>query len=73
MRLTVIPIVLYALKTVLNGLQKGTEGTGNQLKNRKQPGYIIVEISQNTEKSSGDLMRFGITQTPVLSLKVILG
>ena len=29
------------------------------------PNYGIIEISQNTEKSPGDLKRLVITQTPV--------
>ena len=29
------------------------------------PNYYIIENGQNTEKSSGDLRRLAITQTPV--------
>ena len=45
----------------------GTEtgGLGNNRTSGNSPNYSIVEISQNTEKSSGDLRRFAVTQTPV--------
>ena len=33
--------------------------------NRDHPDYSIIEISQNTEKSNGDLKRLAISQTPV--------
>ena len=29
------------------------------------PNYFIIENGQNIEKSSGDLRRFAVTQTPV--------
>ena len=31
---------------------------------RDHPNYSIIEISQNTEKSPGDLRRLVVTQTP---------
>ena len=33
--------------------------------NRDYPDYSIVEIGQNTEKSSGDLRKLAVTQTLV--------
>ena len=32
---------------------------------RDHPDYSIVDNSQNTEKSPGDLRRLAVTQTPV--------
>ena len=37
-------------------LGEGTGGNGNQWNNRDHPEYSIVEISQNTQKSHGDLL-----------------
>ena len=42
----------------------GTGGLGN--KSGDNQNYGIVKISQNTEKSPGDLRRLAVTQTPVL-------
>ena len=62
----VIPIVVCMLKTILRDLGKRLE----LLEIRKEidqnhTGYSIVEISQNTQRSVGDLRRFAVTQTPV--------
>ena len=43
-------------------LGKGTGTLENQRKKRHL-NYIILEVSQNTEKSSGDLRRLAVTQT----------
>ena len=40
--------------------------------NRNHPNYNINKITQNTEKSSGDLRRLAITQTPVKDYHLIL-
>ena len=40
-----------------------TEGLGNNRTSRDHPNYCIIEISQNAEKSPGDLRRIGATQT----------
>ena len=61
MRVMVIPIVIGALGTIPKALILGTERVGNQ----DDPKYSIVEISQDTEKSHGDLKRLVVTQTPV--------
>ena len=34
--------------------------------------YSIIKISQNTEKSPGDLMRLAVTQTPVKNYQLTL-
>ena len=46
-------------------LSKRVGGVGNQRKSQNHPNYSIVEVSQDTENSPGDLRRFAITQTPV--------
>ena len=55
MKVTVIPILIGALGTVIKGLVQGLED---------HPNYCIIEIGQNTQKSHGDLMRLAITQAP---------
>ena len=40
-----------------------TRGLGNNRTSEDHPNYSIVEISQNTEKSPGDLKRLAITQS----------
>ena len=44
---------------------KGTEGLGNKRTSGDHPNYYIFENVQTTEKSTGDLRRLAITQTPV--------
>ena len=40
-------------------------GVGNRRKSRVHPNYNIVELTQNTEKSPGDLRSLAVIQTPV--------
>ncbi len=54
-----------ALGTITKRIKKGTEGLGNNRMRRDPLNYCIIEISQNTEKSPGDLRRLFVTQTPV--------
>ena len=42
-----------------------TGGFENKRTGGEHPDYNIIRISQNTEKSPGDLRRFAVTQTPV--------
>ena len=44
---------------------KVTGGLGSWSTSGDHPNYNIVENGQNTEKSSGDLRRLAVTQTPV--------
>ena len=44
---------------------KMTRGIGNKKASVDHPDYSVVEIGQNTEKSTADLMRLVVTQTPV--------
>ena len=61
MQVTIIPIVIGAFGTVT----KGTGGLGSWRTSGDHPNYVIIENSQNTEKSPGDLRRLAATQTPV--------
>ena len=60
MRMTMIPIVIIPQKLV-----KGAGRVGNWRMNWDRPNYGIVEISQHTEKSPGDLRRLTAIQTLV--------
>ena len=40
-------------------------GHRNKRTSGDDPNYYIIEIGQNTEKSSGDYRRLVVTQTPV--------
>ena len=50
----------------------GTGEHGNKRTSGDHPNYCIVEIDQNTKKSSGDLGRLAVTQTPVKDYKLAL-
>ena len=74
MKVTFIPIVVFAVGTVSKGLQKGLEDLKKK-KNRTSrdyPNYNIIKIVQNTEKSPGDLGRLAVTQTSVKNHQLIL-
>ena len=45
---------------------------GNQRMNPDHSNYSIGKIVQNTEKSSGDLRRLAVTQTPVKDYQLML-
>ena len=44
---------------------KGSGGLGKKRTRGGHPNYIIIENSQSTEKSPGDLRRLAVTQTQV--------
>ena len=67
MKVTVIPIVIGALETILKDFVKGLE----KLKSEDNPNYSIIEGSQNTAKSPGDLRRLAVTQTPMKDHQLI--
>ena len=58
-----IAIVICALGTV-SKIYARTGGFGNNGTGGDCPNYRVVEIGQNTEKSSGNLRRIAVTQTP---------
>ena len=49
-----------------------TGGFGNKRTRGDHPDYSIFEIVQNTEKSTGDLSRLVVTQTPVRNHRLTL-
>ena len=51
MKVTVIAVVISTLGTIPKGLVKGLKD--------------IINIGQNTEKSSGGLRKLAVTQTPM--------
>ena len=61
--MTVISLVTGALQSPKVGTRTG--GLGSKRTSRDHYNYSIVEISQNTEKSLGDLRRLAVIQTPV--------
>ena len=71
MKVTIIPIAIGAFGTVTKGLLKGLEElkVGGVV---DHPNYYIIENSQNTEKSPGDLRRLVVTQTPVKNHQLTL-
>ena len=62
-KVTFIPIVIGALSTDTKGLIRGLEDL--EIRGRVETIYSIIEISQNTEKSPGDLRRVAVTETSV--------
>ena len=44
---------------------KGTRGFGSWRSSGDHPNYGIIENGKNIEKSSGDLRRLAVTQSPV--------
>ena len=62
MKVTVTPIIMNALGTVIV----------NKRTIRDHLNYSIIWISQNTEKSPGDLRWLAVTQTPVRNLELTL-
>ena len=55
MKVMVIPIVIGVHGAVTKGLVKGLEELGNKRTSEDHLNYSIVEIGQNTKRSSGDL------------------
>ena len=64
MKVTVIPIVIGALGTVTKGLVKGLRGVGNKRTSGDHLNYSTLKISQNTEKSSGNLRTLVVAEAP---------
>ena len=68
----VVVIVIAALGTVTKRLVQGQEDFRDKSTSWDHPKYIIIKIGQNTEKSSGDLKRFAVPQTPVRNHQLTL-
>ena len=64
MQVTIIPIVIGAFGTVTKGLLKGLEDleVGGRVDTIQTTAF--VENGQNTTKSTGDMRRLAVTQTP---------
>ena len=71
MQVTIIPIVIVAFGTGTKGT-KWTGGLGNWRTGGDHPNDSIIENSQNTQKSRGDLRRLAVTQTPVKNHQLTL-
>ena len=69
MKVTILRIVIGAFGTVTKGLLKGLDDleVGGRVETIQN-----IRNGQNTEKSPGDLKRFGVTQTPVKDHKLKL-
>ena len=65
MKVTVTLTVIGALGTIPKVFEKSAGRVESQRTNRNHMDYIIIEISQNIEKSPGDRRRFVVIQTPV--------
>ena len=68
MKVTMILIVIVVLGTVLKRLLTDLE----DLEIRDHPGYSIIKIGQNAQKSSGDLRRVAVSQTPLKNHQLTL-
>ena len=58
-----------------NNLQRNGKATGrlgNKRTSRDHPDYSIIKIDQNIEKSSGDLRKLAVSQTPVKNHQLTL-
>ena len=58
-------ILIDAFGAVTKGLLKGLEDLDVGEWVEDHPNYYIIENGENTEKSSGNLRRFAVTQTSV--------
>ena len=65
MKVSVIPVVIAALGTIIKLLLKWTGRLGNKRISGYHPDYSIIKIGQNTEKGPEDLRRLAVTQTPI--------
>ena len=72
MQVTIIPIVIGVFGTVTKGLLKGLEDSEVCEQVETIQTTCIIENSQNTEKSRGDLRRLAVTQTPVTGHQLTL-
>ena len=60
MKMTMIPIVIGALGTVTKVLVQEPGGYGNNRMSQDHPHQRVIEISQNTEKSPGDMLSLNL-------------
>ena len=72
MKVTVIPMIMVRSERFLKNFSKETRRAENRKTCRDHLNYRIIKISQNTEKSPGDLRRFAATQTRVKNYQLTL-
>ena len=65
MKVTIVPILIGAFGMVTKELLKGLEDLEDGGRVETIQNDSIIEDSQNTENSPGDLRRLAVTQTPV--------
>ena len=65
MKVTIILLLVLSPKDWFKDWMTYNNGTGGDCHN-----YSIIEISQYTEKSPGDLRRLAATKTPVKTISV---
>ena len=70
MKVTLIPIVICILRTILKGLGKWLEDL--EIRGRAKTIQTTIKIGQNNKKSPGDLRSFAVTQTPVKNHQLML-
>ena len=63
--MTVITIIISVLGSVLQRFGKDPGRVGNRRTNLHFQNYSIIKFDQNTEKSSRNLKRLPVIQTPV--------
>ena len=68
---TIIPIVIGALRTIPKSWFKGLEDLESKI-TRDLPDYSILKIGQDTEKSPNDWRRLAVTQNPVENHRLTL-
>ena len=69
MKVIMILIIIDVFEMTPKGLIRGLKKLEIS---RDHPKYCLVKISQNTEKSSGDLRRLVVTQTPMKDHQLML-
>ena len=72
MGITMILIVIGAHGTVRKKMKKRAGRIGNKNMSGNYPNDSAAKISQNTEKSPGDLRKFAVTQTPLKDHQLML-
>ena len=59
---------IWSARNSYQRIDTETGGLGNKRASGDHPNYSIIKISQNTEKSSGDLRRLAVILTPMKTI-----
>ena len=71
MKVTVIPIIIWALRAVLKGFVRGLEEL--EIRGRAETANnSITNIDQNTEKSPGNLRKHSVTHTNIVTYPTLV-